>query len=268
MTVDGHAYDPFDAEAINVALNPHGLVYGGGLGRLGKPHFFLANLERRQQMNGTLLLVAGRELARDLSAPPGMTQNSLVYVRRESLTGMLWEKLESWRWHRPDNPLGRAFACYDFENDLAGALQQMTDSELDLVLLHEQGERAVGELLGPAWNEALLELVGTPAEIAARAVRDHLADCHTTLPALLDLERPASLHFYVGNLGAMRKSLFPALVTAYERWFDNGDTASLRQLVTVGEVHWQRLAHEVIELVGAAREPLAIREHIQQAELD
>jgi DNA topoisomerase IA len=51
-----------------------------------------------------------------------MTLGASIFLRRESLRRLLWEKLESWRWSRPDNALGRAFACYDFEGDLEESL--------------------------------------------------------------------------------------------------------------------------------------------------
>jgi len=43
LRVGEHSYDAFDVDAINAALVPQGLVYGGGYGRFGKPHFFLRN---------------------------------------------------------------------------------------------------------------------------------------------------------------------------------------------------------------------------------
>lgn len=109
IKVDNDEYDPFNSERINAVLNPYGLVYSGGIGRFGRPHFFLGELERRVDTPDYSLMVSGRELARDLTSPPAMTRDRVIYVRRESLRQMLWEKLESWRWHRPDNPLGRAF---------------------------------------------------------------------------------------------------------------------------------------------------------------
>ena len=44
----GGGCDPFDNAAINGMLGPSGLVYAGGIGRWGKPHFFLGDLLRRE----------------------------------------------------------------------------------------------------------------------------------------------------------------------------------------------------------------------------
>ena len=190
LCIDGQDYDPYDADAINDALSPHGLVYSSGLGNRAKPHFFLGELERHAQNGACSVYVAASEYARDLTAPPAMTRGSSIFLRRESLSRMLWEKLESWRWNRPDNALGRAFACYDFDTDLDASLAAMTDREVDNALLHEQGEYQAGQLLGDdAWNAMLLDLAETPAELMARAVRDHLADCLVTLPRIGALAR-------------------------------------------------------------------------------
>lgn len=265
ITVDGIDFDPFDADGINARLAPRGLVYGGGLGRRAKPLFFLADLECRQAAGMCTVFVAATEHARDLAAPPAMSVGQQIYLRRESLRRTLWEKLESWRWNRPDNALGRAFACYDFDADLDDALTIMTDREIANALLHERGEVAAGEALGDAaWGAMLLELAQTPAELMIRAVRDHLADCLVTLPCLIDglIEGQrrghgddngengpvAALHFYLGNLTHLRQAIFPSLAHAYETWRQRGDPTALAARVAVGGSHWQRLGERMLDL--------------------
>ena len=156
LEIKDESIDPFEADAVNAYLKPKGLVYSAGIGHNAKPHFFLGRLERRQQSGAYSVLISGREYARDLGAPPAMAQGTNIYLRRESLRRMLWEKLESWRWSRPDNALGRAFACYDFAADLEGALDEMTEMEIEAALLHEIGEYRAGLLLGEAWNDMVL----------------------------------------------------------------------------------------------------------------
>jgi hypothetical protein len=267
LEVAGERFGPFDAASVNRCLEPHGLVYSAGVGQHGKPHFFLARLERTQTAGGGRVLVAGREYARDLGAPPAMTQDRTIYVRRESLRRMLWEQLESWRWNRPDNALGRAFACYDFEDDLHGSLDAMTELETEAVLLHEQGEDQAGQRLGEAWNTLVWSLMGTPAELMARAVRDHLADCLVTLPALAGGGQAASIHFYLGNLTPMRQEIFPALGTAYRQWLGDGATAPLLALARRGAGHWERLARALLRQAGEPAEtrPAAVVAQVRGA---
>jgi hypothetical protein len=249
VPIGGESFDPFDTDGINARLATQGLVYSAGLGARAKPHFFLGDLECEQRNGDYAVYVSADEYARDLTAPPAMTLGHRIFLRRESLRRMLWEKLDSWRWNRPDNALGRAFACYDFEGELDESLDAMTDQEIHALLLHEQGEHAAGALLGEAWNRMLLDLAATPAEIMARAVRDHLADCLVTLPALAESGEPASLHFYVGNLTAMRREVFPSLVEAYQTWWEAGGHGdAFTALAARGRGHWQGLAQGMLGL--------------------
>jgi hypothetical protein len=263
LEIAGQRFDPFDTDAINARLAPEGLVYSSGLGSQAKPHFFLADLEQIAVNGDCSVYVSAAEHARDLTAPPAMSLGQNIFLRRESLRRMLWEKLEGWRWSRPDNALGCAFACYAFDTDFDAALEAMTEREIENALLHEQGEHQAGQLLGDGpWGEMLLALAQTPAELMARAVRDHLADALVTLPRLLERPavetQPAALHFYIGNLTNMRKSIFPSLTLAYEGWREDGDLGALRQLAERGRDHWLALGSAMLDLyqgqgVAAAR---------------
>jgi hypothetical protein len=248
IPIQGEHFEPFDADAINQRLAPSGLIYSAGLGQKAKPHFFLGKLEQRHRKGGYSVFVVASEYARDLTAPPAMSLGDTIFLRRESLRRMLWEKLESWRWSRPDNALGRAFACYDFENDLEASLDAMTNAEIDNLLLHEIGEHRAGSELGEGWNEMLLDLIRTPAELMGRAVRDHLADCLSTLPTLVEQGEAPALHFYMGNLTHMRKDIFPGLNHAYAEWLESGDGESLQTIARIGAQHWRDLGNRMLEL--------------------
>jgi len=249
LVIDGRSIDPFDADAVNAAVRADGLVYSAGLVHGARPHFFLAELEgERQADHGFLLRVSGRELARCLNSPPAMTRGSTIFLRRESLRRYLWEKYESWLWSRPRNAMAQAVACYPFDTALEHALDAMTAAEMAVIEAHERGEHQAGLQLGDAWDAMLLALSLTPAELMARAVRDHLADCTHTLPLLLEQGREASLHFFIANLGAMRKQLFPSLLTAYREWSESGNTAMLAELSERGAQHWLDLARRMLVL--------------------
>jgi hypothetical protein len=249
VEIHGHAFDPFDADGINAAVVRHNLVYSAGLVNGSRPHFFLAELEgERRAENGFRLRISGRELARCLNAPPAMTRGATIFLRRESLRRYLWEKYESWLWSRPTNAMARAIEHYPFESALDDALDRMTEAEMAAIEAHERGEYQAGVDLGDAWERMLLDLTMTPAEIVARAVRDHLADCTHTLPMLVEQGRDASLHFFMANLGAMRKQLFPGLQTAYRRWLDGADRAVFAELAHAGATHWRAVAMQMLTL--------------------
>ena len=99
-----------------------------------------------------------------------MSQRHNIFIRRESFKRMIWEKTEQWRWSKPRNAMAHAIACYDFDNDLHGALDEMTDNELEAAILHEIGEIRAGESL-PGWQAMMSQLMFTQAEIMARAAR-------------------------------------------------------------------------------------------------
>ncbi|HHH44272.1 MAG TPA: hypothetical protein ENK49_09050 [Gammaproteobacteria bacterium] len=248
LELHGREYDPFDTEAINEALQPHRLLYSAGYGQKARPHFFLAQLDRTTRYRDYRIHVSSREYARDLSAPPAMSLNGQIYIRRESLRRMLWERFEEWRWSKPDNAMGRAIACYDFAGQPDEALEQMADIEIDSLTLHEIGEVRAGEILGERWHRMIDAFPRSRLELMARAVRDHLADALCTLPDLVERAHPPALHFYFANLSGMRKQIYPALLNAYEHWVEYGDPVRLEAQVESGRSHWIQVARELIDL--------------------
>lgn len=240
--------DPFETTAINSELTEQGLVYSGGYGGRTAPHFFLAELLRKEERHGLPVLIAGREHARDMTAPPAMLLDGTLFIRRESMRRMLWEKIEEWQWKQKTGAMARAMACYDFKTDFDRALERMTDNEVEAALLHEVGEWRAERHLGDAWGRLLLAVSGTRGELVARAVRDHLADCISTLPALLEQAHEASLHFYFANLGGMRRALFPELSAAYLRWTEGDGLQALHLMTQQGADRWLETARQLLEI--------------------
>ena len=246
LTLNETAIDPFEANDINRALIPQGLVYSSGLGRFRKPHFVLAELKRAEVRDGVQVLVAGCEYARDLIAPPAAMRDGAIFLRMDAVRRLLWNKYEEWQWKEKDTALGRAFAHYDFERDIERGLDRMAEAESEAMILHEIGEARAESLLGEDWNAMLGQLNSKHAELLARAVRDHLADSLVTLPTLLEREAIGSLHFYLANLSGLRRALFPALPQAYDTWLGDHDNRRLSRLVSQAESHWTNAARELI----------------------
>ncbi len=242
------SYHAFEVAAINAALVPQGLVYGGGYGRFGKPHFFLAQLERREQRQGLMLFVSGCEYARDLTAPPAAMLDGAVFLRRDALRRWLWDKIEIWGVRKSDGALKSALECYGFPVDAMRALETMSEQEAETLILHELGEAMAEPLLGPAWRELIASFTGRRAEILARAVRDNLADCLSTLPRLIERDAAASIHFYFANFEGMREKLFPLLAQAYRSWRETGSAAALRDAIEAGSAHWREAARTLLRV--------------------
>ncbi|MGB5327360.1 MAG: Sfum_1244 family protein, partial [Gammaproteobacteria bacterium] len=248
LPVDGEYYDPFDNEAVNASLNPYGLVYSGGLGHKCTPHFFLGKLCHQERQSDFTVLVSENEYARDLTAPPAMALGDTIFIRRESLRRMIWEKIEEWRWSKLENAMSRAIQDFNFEDNAEAALDDITDTVIDSVLLHEKGEVLAGKKLGPEWEQMLAGLPRSKTEIMIRAVRDHLADSLTTLPGLLGKGKDASLHFYFANLPNMHKDLSPALIQGYESWVTGGQREVIEELVAASKAHWDALSNQILDI--------------------
>jgi hypothetical protein len=122
----------------------------------------------------------------------------------------------------------------------------MTERETETLILHERGEHAAGALLGPDWQIMLASCSQRRAELRARAVRDNLADCLSTLPTLLDRDDPASLHFWFANFDGMRREIYPWLADAYDRWLVDGERSALAVAVATGRRHWQCAAEQIL----------------------
>jgi hypothetical protein len=245
---------PFDADAANRELLPQGCVYSAGYGPFRKPIFFLGRLLRIDERSGFTILISSCEYARELAAPPAMLQGRTIFVRMESVRRYLWEKIEEWQWRKQEPAMMRALAAYDFMADAEAALERMVDSEMESMILHELGEAQGGALIGEGWREMTLSLAGTRGEPIARAVRDLLSDCLSTLPELLKRANLSALHFYFATFDGQRRQLFPQAREAYEHLLRCGTLDRLWQVVHEGKERWLAVARALLALDTSGRE--------------
>ena len=255
LPLDGTLHEPFAVDAVNRILVPHGLIYGAGIGRFGKPHFFIGRLARHETQDGLRVMVCACEYARDLTAIPAALQSDAVIVRREALQQWLWEKAEAWALKRSPGALALALDAYGYDHDPRAALERMTQAETDSVILHERGEHAAGKLLGPAWEDKLAGMTRRRPEILLRAVRDHLADSLVTLPTLIERQAWPQLWFWLANLDGMRRALVPLLADLDPQKVDAGGTA-LQTLTQRGVTHWHAIATQLLACDEAGIEAL------------
>ncbi len=216
----GEDVDPFDSDSVNRLIVPEGYVYSAGYGRFGKPHFFLGKLLRKEKRGNYTVLVSSCEYARDLNAPPAAFLNGTIFLRKEAVRRMVWER---------DG------------KDLEAAV----DAQCEAIILHELGEGLAGEELN-GWETMLLASTGK-TEIVLRAVRDLLADCLSTLPNLIEKKEEESLRFYFESLSGMRRDLFPKAVEAYRKWIASGDMNPIMEAAKEGSVHWLQVGRNFLE---------------------
>lgn len=262
LPVNGQAIDPFESRMVNAVLLPEGLVYGAGIGRYRKPHFFLGELKRKEEREGLTIYVTGCEYARDLSTLPAAYQDGAIFLRTDALKRALWEKVELWGQKKPEGAMKAALDCYGFERDPESALNRMTEAESEAVILHEVGEARADRLLGKDWAGMLTGFTHKHAELLARSVRDNLADCLSTLPALIENQAWCSLHYYMAEFDGLRLVLFPRLTEAYRNWRDSGRPDALIEALSAGQQHWLKQAEMLLELYR--KDPQAAQARIQE----
>jgi hypothetical protein len=266
LPVEQARFEPFAMDAINAALVPHGLLYSAGLGRQGRAQFHLGEFKRAERRGEVRVLVGGCEYARDLGSAPATLRGATVVIRQESFRRWLWERFETWGIRRVEGPMEAALAAYGFDGDALGALERMTQGETETLILHELGEFAAGRQLGPQWEALYASSGGGRTELALRALRDNLADCLVTLPALLERASAPSIHFWFATFEGLRSELFPALKAAYRPW-RGGDPAPLSEAIAAGREHWSRVCGEVLAAASEPEGAQALAQRLKSPEL-
>lgn len=246
IQIDGHEYEPFDYAAINRILIEHGFVYGSGYGYWGRPQFFLAKLIRSENRSNIDILVSGQEYARNMAAPPAAQNQNTIFILMDIMQSWLFGKLEIWGIRKSESALKAMLECYGVTDVGESKLEFIATQQSETLILHEVGEALAEPLLGESWRRMVSSFQQRRSELIARAVRDNLADCLSTLPELLNSAKPCSLHFYFSNFEGMRRTLFPSLVAAYDHWLQSGETVKLENVIASGKDYWLNVARQQI----------------------
>lgn len=252
ITVEGRAYHPFAVAAVNEALQGAGLVYGAGYGMYLKPTFFLAELQSVREVDGRTVYTAGRELARDLFTSPAMLQGQCIFLRREPLTALLWEKFS-------ELGAGRGFALDDafphyglrpgqaidtaFETGIHG----MAERYAETLLQHELAESLEGL---PEWKDILLRAGERKAEHYLRAVKDLIADTsdHGPFKKIIETRDRGALSLSIGLLEGYRKILFPEIREAYTAFLAGENWELIEAARTAGRERFRTQQDRIVAL--------------------
>lgn len=242
--------DAFDEAGANAALAGSGLVYGAGVGRFGVPLFFLADIAADEVRDGARVLVTEREHARGMHAPPALARGSTIIVRKDALRRWLWTQVEGSQRRARDDALAHALRLQPGA-DFAARVAALAEQETESLILHELGELRAGRLLGAQWEAMLAAFTDRRAELAARAVRDLLADTLVTLPVLGEQPAAGALYAWFAHLDGMRRTLAPELAALYASEFD---AARLRRLHAEVQRQAQRWHEAGLQLLDAWRD--------------
>lgn len=270
IVINGSSFDPFDANLINAELNQLNLVYSAGLGRLGQPHFILAEHRHRSKNLPANYIETGCELARDLITLPAMTQNGTIYIRHESIVRMFWQMVEEWSINKQAGPMARLIDHYAIEvngRNLKRQLETTANDLSDLLLHHELGELQAGELLGSQYNEMTSTFHHKRGEGHIRAVRDLLADTLETWPFIVREKYSHHLDFWLAGLNGIREELLKQ-TGVYECLHNGGSDTRLNTLATLIEpqrTRWQQVAEQLLDDYKSHKETLDIEQAILNA---
>jgi len=211
IVLKGRNYEPFDTTGINSSIKDENLVYGGGYGIYMKPVFFLAELRSSSKLDPYNVLVAGRELARDLSIHPAMSRESTIIARSDMAYAMLRDRFEEYRASKRPGNLARAFLKgYGIGPEAEeSAIRSVADTEMETFIHHEFGELNETRQLGPEWAELVSALGTSRTGLELRGAKDALAD--TTeggmLSHIISKQKTGSLFFYIAALTGIRYTL-------------------------------------------------------------
>lgn len=242
----GDGLDPFDEPGANSRLAERGLVYGAGIGLFGAPLFFLATQAAEQARDGARVIITEREWARGMAAPPAASRGTSVIVRRDALRRWLWTRFEAGSRRGTDNAFTAALRAYAVTDDAADTVDRMARGETETLILHELGELRAGARLGADWEE-MISASDRRTELVLRALRDLLADCALTLPALVERADDASLLFWIATFDGVRRQLAPELAASYCSESNRIDRAALSLAARSGENHWEERAQQLLD---------------------
>ncbi len=246
LSWNGAAFDPFDDHRLNQALAPSGWFYCAGIGRFGKPHFCLAQLQLSEPIESIRCWHLGREIARDSTLVPATYRTGEIIIRTESIRRLAWEKWSLWR-ARPQELLARRLAMTAFADSSDGCdLDRLTAALVTLLIRHEVGEARIDALISPAQWHALLTSAGNRTnELFVRLLRDQLANALVLLPFLADQD-PAMVHLHFALAEGMERRLIAQAYQSYLCWANDPQEKLLLALAAQQQDQWHTIITTVI----------------------
>lgn len=246
LSLGGRAYDPFDVDGVNAVVAPAGLVYGAGLAGGLLPVFFLGRRADERRVDGLTVHVLAEELCQDIFFLAGLRQGERIYLRREPMVYLLWDKLAD---PRPSMlrfvRLGLAGYGLDLNRLLREpsweALGPVIAGEMEAVLWHELGEAEGGAAALELLHRVAREHPGSELEHFVRGVKDLLADCGPAgrLARIIGAQAQGPLGFYPAWMAGFPRLLFPEIDAAVAEFVGGAGWGAIEEVRVLG---WERAA--------------------------
>lgn len=244
------SFDPFDIDAINIALKPHGLVYGAGYGLLKKPAFFIGRLKAAYESDGHDVWIIQEELARDLAPPFAMSQGNGIFVRLKILSAYLYQRYLEMGSRSADDFLRQAFASLGLkQGEPATAMESAAEHVSQILVWHEMGE-IEERLEGNPWLDLIAAAEDRLTEFRLRSIKDLLADTcdRGPVPRILDRRDALHLYLYAGLMDDMKRSLFPEFAGSLRNFRESQNWDALHQAVQDARARASELRHQILSL--------------------
>jgi hypothetical protein len=277
ILINGRSFDPFDIDDINAALQDAHLIYGAGYGTFNKPTFFVAQLDRTEEIFDYRVYTAGREICRDLAAAPAMLQGRCIYLRPDVISAFLWDRFEELHSNRQGCFAGEVFSMYKIRREdsrsaeLFKRIRNMTSDASSIVLLHEAGE-AYEDAYSEEWHEILGCGCDKATELYLRAIKDIIADTSEIGPLINIIKDKdiRSLYLFIMLMDGIRRGIFPEIRDNFQAHVKSDSWAGLEKIRKAGYKRACMLQSEIIgiwrknrdksELAGCIRD--IIKKHM------
>jgi hypothetical protein len=243
---------------INNILADKYFIYGAGFGRHMKPNFFLAQIDEVRSEDHYDMYIVGKEYVRDIDTVPAMVQGRDIFVRKQRVKGLLWEKYFEMRSKKYAGLLDYAFRHFDIERteeplkDIDERIDAAVEKVTEMIILHEIGEVMEDRDVN-GWLELLGTFNGTKEEFILRAVKDVLADCsdHGPLQALIKNRDEGMLGFYAALLTGLHKIVFPEMMNALQEFVENKNWDSIDVIRAEGYARFLRYRETIMDVWSA-----------------
>ena len=258
ITIRNQQLDPFDTVSINNLLEPLGLFYGAGYAHGLKPTFFLARLEKIEQLDGIAVVILGSELARDLLTIPALSQDNVVVLRQDAARLHLWDKMFYLRKSaRPAMQFAlKTCGLHDESSDsLRHHLDTVFDVYRDNYIYHEIGEIRETVFDRTTWREMIALYPQSSVELLVRSIKDLLADTnqHGPLQHIIARRNAAGLGLYVAFIDGLAKEVFSELTPAFQDFVESGSWQAVRSAVDACYHKACRMTAQIVDLHRAGK---------------